>query len=137
MGGDIGDSDFDEPLQMQQFIPNAAGVEHVLSDKVVMLVRMEYMPRKGKYVTQWYLPDRRIVIPDDLCMYKAAEHLVEFMKSRPKMTIGIDMGVWWSGTVHNIDVRRHIYSLTVRSRGVRDSRVVMLDRCQLLNLNIS
>ena len=82
------DEEYSDCEEHQRFIPDEHGVEHTMSGRVVMMVRLEFIPAKGRYVAQWYLPDRRIDIPDELCIYKASEHLVEFMKSPPNMKIG-------------------------------------------------
>jgi len=62
---------------------------HTLPDNVLVTVRLRFDYGKRKYVAEWLLPDRRITIPDQNDMFKAAAHLVEFTANRPHMNIGI------------------------------------------------
>ena len=74
---------------IEPYIPDSEGALHTLPDNVIVTVRLRFDYCKRKYVAEWLLPDRRIVIPAHNDMFKAAEHLVEFTSNRPHMNIGI------------------------------------------------
>ena len=77
------------PPPSEPFIPDEEGSLHTLPDGVLVTVRLRFDRFKKKYIAEWLLPDRRLEIPADNDIFKAAETLVEFTASRPHMKIGI------------------------------------------------
>ena len=83
------EDDASTPPPVEPFLPDPEGSLHTLPDGVLVTVRLRFDYVKKKYVADWLLPDRRIEIPADNDIFKAAETLVEFPASRPHMKIGI------------------------------------------------
>ena len=75
---------FDNP----EFVPSAEGHSHKLPDGVLCQVRMALI--RGRYVPQWALVDRNVLIPEGCDVVKQVEHLVKETSKCPHRRLILD-----------------------------------------------
>lgn len=83
---DHSDMEGDGPDHME-YIPNLNGFEHELPDGVQTHLRMALVG--GVYIPQWALANRRVAMPEDLDIERAAERLVQKCAQVPHRVIDL------------------------------------------------